>query len=90
MTVEAATGGTRLTQEETFSLPVLHMPVPRAKGWWGKVFRFIFGDADAIVQSRESVAAEEAAMQAKLEPKLAGWLERIKIHLEREQSRLEA
>lgn len=90
VTVEPVPGGARLTQEEAFSLPVLHMPVPGTKGWWGKVLHFIFGDADAIVQSRESAAAEDAAMQAKLEPKLADWLERIKTHLEREQSRLEA
>ena len=89
VTVEPVPGGARLTQEETFSLPVLHMPVPGTKGWWGRVLHFIFGDADAIVQSRESSAAEDVAMQAKLEPKLADWLERIKTHLEREQSRLE-
>ncbi len=88
VTVEPVPGGARLTQEESFSLPVLRVPVPRAGGWPGRLLRFVFGKEDFIVQDPESVAEEEAQMVAKLEPRLAEWLNAIKTHLEREQSQL--
>lgn len=88
MTVEPIPGGARLTQEESFSLPVLRVPLPPAGGWLGKLLRFIFGEEEFLAQSPESIAAEEAEMAEKLTPRLAEWLSAIKTHLEREQSRL--
>ncbi len=90
VTVEPIPGGTCLTQAESFTLPAAYMPLPRAKGWLGKVFRFLFGKGDAITQSPESVADEEARMETKLKPRLATWLNSIKAHLETEQSSLKA
>jgi hypothetical protein len=90
VTVEPIPGGARLTQNETFTFPHLRVPLPQAKGWLGKVLRFIFGDADAIVQSQESMAEEEAQMEAQLKPRLTAWLKGIKAHLESERSRLMA
>ncbi len=90
VTVEPIPGGTCLTQAESFTLPAARMPLPKAKGWLGKVFRFLFGKGDAIMQSPESVAADEAQMEVKLKPRLAAWLGGIKTHLETERSSLKA
>jgi hypothetical protein len=90
VTVDPIPGGARLTQAESFSLSALRVPVPKAKGWPGQILQLILGRGDCIVQSPESVAAEEAQMEAKLRPRLARWLNAIKTHLERERLRLGA
>jgi len=88
VTVEPIPGGARLTQEESFSLPVPRVSVPHASGWPRKLLRLVFGKEDFIVQGPESVAEEEADMVAKLRPRLTEWLNATNPHLEREQSRL--
>lgn len=90
VTVDPIPGGARLTQAESFSLPVLRVPVPKAKGRPGQILQLILGKGDFIAQSPESVAAEEAQMEAKLRPRLARWLNAIKTHVERERLRLRA
>ncbi len=82
VTVDPIPGGARLTQEERFSLPVVHMPVPQAPGIFGRLFKWMFGDRDVLVQDREIVADEERRLQAKLQRRLAKWLAAIKKDLE--------
>ncbi len=90
VTVEPIPGGARLTQVESFTLSSARVPLPRAKGWLGEVFRFIFGEGNTLTQSPESVAADEAQWEARLKPRLAAWLNSIKTHLETERSSLKA
>ncbi len=82
VTVEPIPGGARLTQEEFFELPPAVMPLPRWRCWPGRLLDKLFGGADCLRQSAESLAAEAEETCRRLQPRLAGWLERLKRHLE--------
>ena len=86
VTVEPTTDGCRLTQEESFSLPVIRVPVPQARGWLGNCFRLLFGDKEFLMQGPEVVTREEARIQQRLQTRLARWLAAIKASIEAEQS----
>lgn len=90
VTVDPVPGGARLTQQETFALPPVHVPLPGARGWLGTALRILLGTSSAIVQDGEAVAREEADMKARLQPRLDRWLASIKDHLERQRDRTEA
>lgn len=82
VSVEPIPGGTRLTHEESFSLLPMYMPLPRVNGVLGKLFKWMFGDAKELIQSPESVAADETQLEKNLQPRLMAWLYKIKAHLE--------
>jgi|GEM_PF-1554581 len=88
--VEPIASGARLTQEETFPLTELVVPVPQASGWIGKLLRFMFGDDKVIRQGSDSLAREVEEMQYKLQPRLEAWLNSIKADLEEESRQLRA
>lgn len=90
VTVEPAPGGCRLTQEESFSLPVIRVPIPQTKGWLGRFLHLLFGDKEFIIQGPEIVAEEEADLKQKLQPRLTQWLSAIKAHLEAGNTQLQA
>lgn len=85
VTVDPIPDGARLTQRESLALPVLQVPVPKAKGLLGGIFRLLFGNSGVIKQSQESIADDEAQMEARFKPRLIVWLNAIKKHLEAEQ-----
>jgi hypothetical protein len=84
--VEPTTDGCRLTQEEAFSLPVIRVPVPQARGWLGNCFRLLFGDKEFLIQGPAVVTREEARIQQRLQTRLARWLVAIKASIEADQS----
>lgn len=90
VTTEPIENGTRLTHTESFSLSRLTMPVPKAHGVFGKLFKALFGDVDLISQDDEAIAKEEQETQAKLKSRLEQWLLAIKTHIESEQRVLKA
>jgi hypothetical protein len=68
----------------------IHIPLPTADGWRGKLLRILFGNRDAIQQDPSASRDEEARMEAKLKIRLAKWLEAIKQELESQQTTLKA
>jgi hypothetical protein len=90
VTVAPSSNGARLTQRESFTVPRIHIPLPTADGWHGRLLRLLFGNRDAIQQDPSASRDEEARMVAKLKQRLEKWLEAIKQELESQQSRLKA
>lgn len=90
VTVEPLSNGARLTQKESFTVQRIHLRLPTADGWRGKLLRVLFGNRDAIQQDPSASRDEEARMEAKLKIRLEKWLEAIKLELESQQSRLKA
>jgi hypothetical protein len=80
----------RLTQEEQFSLPKIHLSIPQSRGLLGKFIRQMFGNEAKIDQDPELHAQREAEYSVKLNSRLILWLEAIKTHLETESSRIYA
>ena len=85
--VEPIVSGTRLTQEESFLLTELVVPVPKAPGWLGRLLRLLFGDENLIRQGSVSLEKEVEEAQSRLQPRLDAWLHRIKHHLEKKSGR---
>lgn len=90
VSVEELGTGTRLTQQESFALTELVVPVPRTSGRLGKFLRFIFGDGTVIRQGDSALAQEVEETQQRLQPRLDQWLQHIKRHLEKESRQLRA
>lgn len=90
ISVDPLPAGARLTHEETFTLPALVVPLPRARGWLARPLRLLFGDRPYLAQGPEALAAEEADWEARLNRRLERWLASIKAHLEQERARLRA
>ncbi len=90
VTVTPTDHGARLMQKESFTVPRIHIPLPAADGWRGKLIRLMFGNRDAIQQDPSASRDEELRMEAKLKRQLQRWLEAIKQELESEQSNLRA
>ncbi len=90
VTVTPLSNGARLTQKESFTVPRIHIPLPTADGWRGRLLRLLFGNRDAIQQDPSASRDEEARMEAKLTQRLEKWLDAIKQELEAQQSGLKA
>lgn len=50
----------------------------------------MFSNSDIIIQDPKSLANDEAQIEAQLKPRLADWLDAIKIHLETQRNHIEA
>ncbi len=90
VTVDSIDGGARLTQTEFLKMTPAYLPVPDIGGRLGSWLRQLFGNTKVIVQSEESLIAEERRHAANLRPRLAKWLASIKNHLEQETRSLPA
>ncbi len=90
VTVAPSSNGARLTQKESFTAQRIHIPLPTADGWRGKLLRVLFGNRDAIQQDPNASRDEEARMEAKIKWRLEKWLEAIKQELESQHARLNA
>lgn len=90
LSVEKIDDKVRLTQEEHFDLPQIHLPIPHSKGLLGKFFGQVFGDKKRIEQDPEQHKRREAEYSALLNSRLKIWLDAIKKHLEAETTRIYA
>jgi hypothetical protein len=90
VTVEAINEGCRLSQEESFSLSELLVPIPKGIGWLGKILKFFFGDKEVLRQGENSLAREAEETRADLQNRLEGWLNGIRKHLNKQTKKLKA
>ena len=90
VTVRPSSNGAVLTQKESFTVQGIHIPLPTADGWHGKLLRLLFGNRDVIQQDPSASRDEEVRMEAKLKQRLEKWLDAIKQELESQQSELKA
>ncbi len=90
VTVTPSARGALLTQTESFTMQRIHIQLPKADGWRGRLLRLMFGNRDAIQQDPDATRDDEARMEAKLTERLEKWLEAIKQELESQQTKLNA
>lgn len=87
VSVNSTNDGCRLTQQESFTISELLVPVPKSDGWWGRILRVIFGDIDVIRQGEHALSREVEETRAKLQSRLEAWLERISRHMHKQKRR---
>ena len=86
VSVDPTPHGARLTHEESFIMEPWDMPLPSVNGPLGWFTRLLYDGKSEIRQTPESLAADEAEVKVKLQPRLDRWLASIKRHLEKREA----